>query len=157
LKGGKPVIYLFAPNVVDAHWEISAVYPTVQQTKSIAGGDTVEWQVRVHPDGTFTERTTGLDVAYLFWEALCVFRFPLSPQDSLTSPSSTNHDVPMTPRNPLSSIQLNLPLHNQTRSPLRPAISPPRTPSFFPSTPSRPTSTRRSANSASIPRRARRS
>ncbi|KAJ7097334.1 hypothetical protein C8R44DRAFT_643694 [Mycena epipterygia] len=87
LKGGKPVIYLFAPNVMDAavrltltrDWDLSAVYPIVQKTKSIAGGDAVEWQVRVHPDGTLTERTTGLDVAYLFWEAL------------------TNHDVPMTP------------------------------------------------------------
>ncbi|KAJ7092146.1 hypothetical protein C8R44DRAFT_891203 [Mycena epipterygia] len=85
---GKPVIYLFAPSVVDAaarltlmrHWHLSAVYPAVQQTKSIAGGDTVEWQARVHPDGILTERTTGLDMAYLFWEAL------------------TNHDVPMTPR-----------------------------------------------------------
>ncbi|KAJ7092167.1 hypothetical protein C8R44DRAFT_647066 [Mycena epipterygia] len=87
LKGGKPVIYLFAPNVMDAavrltltrNWHLSAVYPVVQQTKSIAGGDVVEWQVRVHPDGILTERTTGLDVAYLFWEAL------------------TNHDVPTTP------------------------------------------------------------
>ncbi|KAJ7105039.1 hypothetical protein C8R44DRAFT_834510 [Mycena epipterygia] len=83
----KPVIYLFAPSVVDAaarltltrYWHLSAVYPAVQQTKSIAGGDTVEWQARVHPDGILTERTTGLDVAYLFWEAL------------------TNHDVPITP------------------------------------------------------------
>ncbi|KAJ7077096.1 hypothetical protein C8R44DRAFT_896391 [Mycena epipterygia] len=60
LKGGKPVIYLFAPSVVDTaarltlmrHWHLSAA--------------------RVHPDGTLTERITGLDVA-------------------------TNHDVPMTP------------------------------------------------------------
>ncbi|KAJ7113644.1 hypothetical protein C8R44DRAFT_881925 [Mycena epipterygia] len=94
------------------------------------------WQsvVRIHPDGTLTERTTGLDVAYLFWEAL------------------TNHDVPMTPRGSPPLIQLNLPSHNASRSPPRPAISSQRIQSFSPSTPSRPTSTRRSTNSASTPR-----
>ncbi|KAJ7092153.1 hypothetical protein C8R44DRAFT_750269 [Mycena epipterygia] len=68
LRGGKSVIYHFSPTAVDS-----------VQKKSIAGGGTIEWQVRVHPDGTLTERNTGLDVAYLFWEAL------------------TNPDVPMTP------------------------------------------------------------
>ncbi|KAJ7118098.1 hypothetical protein C8R44DRAFT_832240 [Mycena epipterygia] len=87
LRGGKPVIYLFSPVVVDAavrltltrDWDLSAIYPVVPQKKSITGGDAVEWKVRVHPDGSLTERTTGLDVAYLFWEAL------------------TNHDAPITP------------------------------------------------------------
>ncbi|KAJ7077089.1 hypothetical protein C8R44DRAFT_826356 [Mycena epipterygia] len=119
LKGGKPVIYLFAPNVKDAavrltltrDWDLSAVYPVVQQTKSIPGGDTVEWQVRVHPDGTLTHHRARFE--------------PCVAQSESFSP--------------------------------RPAISPPRTPSFSPSTPSRPTLTRRSANSTSIQRRARRS
>ncbi|KAJ7118095.1 hypothetical protein C8R44DRAFT_878729 [Mycena epipterygia] len=66
LKGGKPVIYLISQ--------------LVQQKKSIAGGNTLEWTVRVHPDRSLTERTTGLDVAYLFWEALCVLRLPFPPK-----------------------------------------------------------------------------
>ncbi|KAJ7092183.1 hypothetical protein C8R44DRAFT_816650 [Mycena epipterygia] len=120
------VIYLFTPNIVDAavcltltrDWYLSA---------SIAGGDTVEWQARVHPDGILTERTTGFDVAYVFWEAL------------------TNHDVPMTPPGSplLNPVEPSLAQSDG----LRPSLS----------TPSRPTSTRRSANSASTPRRARRS
>ncbi|KAJ7086980.1 hypothetical protein C8R44DRAFT_820509, partial [Mycena epipterygia] len=103
LKGGKPVIYLFAPNVVDAaarftltrHWHLSAVYPVVQQTKSIAAGDTVEWQARVHPDGTLTECTTGLDVAYLLWAALFEpssfsrTTCDLTPADSIRLPVDT--------------------------------------------------------------------
>ncbi|KAJ7104994.1 hypothetical protein C8R44DRAFT_746232 [Mycena epipterygia] len=64
---------LFAPNVVEA-----AVRLTLTRDWDL-WGDTVEWQARVHPDGTLMERTTGLDVAYLFWETL------------------TDHDVPMTP------------------------------------------------------------
>ncbi|KAJ7113656.1 hypothetical protein C8R44DRAFT_630947 [Mycena epipterygia] len=86
LRGGKSVIYHFSPTAVDLSrtplspaGDRSVIYPVVQQKKSIAGGGTIEWQVRVHPDGTLTERNTGLDVAYLFWEAL------------------TNPDVPMTP------------------------------------------------------------
>ncbi|KAJ7086976.1 hypothetical protein C8R44DRAFT_820480 [Mycena epipterygia] len=145
LKGGKPVIYLFAPSVVDAaarltlmrHWHLSAVYPAVQQTKSIAGGDTVECQARVHLDGILTERTTGLDVVYLFWEA------------------PTNHDVPMTPRGspPFNSIE---PFVAQSESfPLTTCDLTPADSVFLPvNTPSRPTSTRRCANSASTRRRA---
>ncbi|KAJ7077038.1 hypothetical protein C8R44DRAFT_896416 [Mycena epipterygia] len=38
--------------------------------RALGGRETIQWDVRIHPDGSLTERTTGLDVAYLFWEAL---------------------------------------------------------------------------------------
>ncbi|KAJ7097332.1 hypothetical protein C8R44DRAFT_812011 [Mycena epipterygia] len=46
-------------------WDLSAFYPVVQQTKSIPGGDTVEWQVRVHPDGTLTHHRARCGVSIL--------------------------------------------------------------------------------------------
>ncbi|KAJ7118103.1 hypothetical protein C8R44DRAFT_878737 [Mycena epipterygia] len=78
LKGGKPVIYLYSPHVVDAsvrltltrEWDLSVVYP---------------WDVRTHPDGSLTEHTTGLDAAYVFWEALYLLY------------SNTNHEIPISP------------------------------------------------------------
>ncbi len=81
LKGGKPVIYLRSPVEIDAgvrlslirDWRFSVVYPVVP-TKRTTGliHETIVWNVRTHLDGTMTETNTGLDVSYLFWEALCV-------------------------------------------------------------------------------------
>jgi hypothetical protein len=80
----KPIIYLFSPEPLDAlvelslvpQWNFSAIYPVVpieQITTTQSGGQKVAWRVRVHPNGDLTELTTGLDTAFLFWEALCVF------------------------------------------------------------------------------------
>ena len=84
IKGRKPVIYLFAPVSVDAsvelslvpHWSLSAIYPVTTNIKSGAAGmsQCVSWRVRVHPEGHLTELSTGLDIAYLYWEALYVFQ-----------------------------------------------------------------------------------
>ena len=79
-KGGKPVIYLFAPQgrTIEAHvslalvpqWELSVVYPVVPvQADGAHKGQFIEWNVKTKPDGTLLETTTGLEVAYLFWEA----------------------------------------------------------------------------------------
>lgn len=73
--GGKPVIYLYSPSVIDAsvklalspEWRFSAIYPVVATKRR--GEELVEWNVRTHQDGSLTENNTGLDVAYLFWEA----------------------------------------------------------------------------------------
>jgi hypothetical protein len=82
-KGGKPVIYLNSPTDIDAtvrlslvpSWKLSAHYPIVPVEES---GDnscqTIAWKVSTRSDGTLREHTTGLDVAYLFWEALYVFQ-----------------------------------------------------------------------------------
>ncbi|KAF8994262.1 hypothetical protein BDZ89DRAFT_1085259 [Hymenopellis radicata] len=93
LCGGKPVIYLRSPIEIDASvqlsllhdWHFSAVYPIIP-TKQTSGPlhETVVWNVRTHPDGTMTETNTGIDVSYLFWEALTI---PSAPME-LTPPSS---------------------------------------------------------------------
>jgi hypothetical protein len=70
--GGKPVVCLYSPSDIDAsvnlflipEWRFSAIYPAVS-TKP----DHVEWNVRTHQDGSLTEKNSGLDVSYLFWEA----------------------------------------------------------------------------------------
>ncbi|KAJ7106881.1 hypothetical protein C8R43DRAFT_963277 [Mycena crocata] len=51
-------------------WDLSVVYPVVELEGTAEAGDAVEWRVRTHADGSLTELTTGLNVAYLFWEAL---------------------------------------------------------------------------------------
>ncbi|KAJ7493841.1 hypothetical protein FB451DRAFT_1491323 [Mycena latifolia] len=60
-------------------WTLSAIYPVVPEKPAVGGGESVQWNVRTHTDGSLTERTIGLDVAYLFWEA------------------HTNHDIPISP------------------------------------------------------------
>ncbi|EFI26609.1 ubiquitin family protein [Coprinopsis cinerea okayama7 len=76
-RGGKPVIYVFSPIEREVsvklslvpQWELSAIYPVVPVKHSITSGQELEWVVRTSPCGTLTEKTTGLDVSYLFWEA----------------------------------------------------------------------------------------
>ena len=74
--GGKPVIYLYSPTEMDAsvkltltpEWRFSAIYPVVPSNKN-DGCEQIEWNVRARQDGTLTEKNTGLEVSYLFWEA----------------------------------------------------------------------------------------
>ncbi|KAJ7496729.1 hypothetical protein FB451DRAFT_201882 [Mycena latifolia] len=90
LKGGKPVIYLFSPSAIDVsvrltltrEWDLSVIYPVVPAKRAPAGGESIQWDVRTHPDGSLTEHTTGLGVAYLFWEALTNNNIPPSPPSS---------------------------------------------------------------------------
>ncbi|KAG1852767.1 hypothetical protein DFJ58DRAFT_703778 [Suillus subalutaceus] len=73
--GGKPVIYLYSPSDVDVsvklslspEWSFSAIYPFVTPKQEY--GQHVEWNVRTHQDGNLTEKNSGLDISYLFWEA----------------------------------------------------------------------------------------
>jgi len=83
LVGGKPVIYLFSPETLEAsvelllvpQWCLSAIYPVIPIKSGPAGmGQSVSWRVRVQPEGYLTELSTGLDIAYLYWEALYVFK-----------------------------------------------------------------------------------
>jgi hypothetical protein len=74
MRVGKPVIYLYSPSDFDVsvklsltpEWTLSVIYPVVA-TKD--NGQRIEWNVRTHQDGSLTENNSGLDVAYLFWEA----------------------------------------------------------------------------------------
>lgn len=78
LTGGKPVVYLFSPESIEAcvklslvpEWSLSAIYPVVPIKAHTAHcKEEVRWRVRTHLNGELTELTTELDVAYLFWEA----------------------------------------------------------------------------------------
>ena len=72
---GKPVIYLYAPSELTAsvalslvsQWSFSAIYPVVPIKHN--KNEELEWKVCIKPNGELTELNTGLDVAYLFWEA----------------------------------------------------------------------------------------
>ena len=78
LRIGKPVIYLYSPSEIFAcvtlslirQWKFSAVYPVVP-IKGVESHlhEELQWKVRVCTNGQLTEMNTGLDVAYLFWEA----------------------------------------------------------------------------------------
>ncbi|KAG1838518.1 hypothetical protein DFJ58DRAFT_124665 [Suillus subalutaceus] len=81
----KPVIYLYSPFDIDAsiklsllpEWSLSVIYPIVTAGDH---GHRLEWNVHTHQDGSLTERNSGLDVSYLFWEAETnVQAFPRSP------------------------------------------------------------------------------
>ncbi|KAJ7662692.1 hypothetical protein DFH06DRAFT_987115 [Mycena polygramma] len=138
-SGGKPVIYIYSPTetevsvalMLTSEWDFSTIYPVVP-TKS-NGGQRIQWNVRTHLDGSLTELNTGLDVAYLFWEAHTNHGIPLSPpaspaaaQFSVTesfSPLSSDlspadsvlidvHDI--TPY--LDKVLLGLGLHTEART-----------------------------------------
>ena len=79
LRGDKPVIYLRSPTPIEAsvrlglapQWRLSAHYPQVP-IKSLAEGrvhEQVKWIVQTRQDGSLVESGSGLEVAYLFWEA----------------------------------------------------------------------------------------
>ncbi|KAJ7662696.1 hypothetical protein DFH06DRAFT_1088290 [Mycena polygramma] len=87
-SAGKPVIYIYSPTETELsvaltltpEWDFSTIYPVVP-IKSNAG-QCIQWNVRTHSDGSLTELNTGLDVAYLFWEAHTNHGIPLSPPAS---------------------------------------------------------------------------
>jgi len=80
LRGGKPVIYLRAPQEIQAtvklslvpSWEFSAFYPIVSVSRKEDGGQELEWTVTTRKDGTLYDHCSDTDVAYLYWEALYV-------------------------------------------------------------------------------------
>jgi len=112
LRGGKPIVYLFSPSDIEVsvklslvpEWNISAIYPVVPiKAPTTHSNEELTWRVRVHPNGDLRELNTGLDVAYLFWEALCVLSllshsFLLEPTTlKLDYMCSTNPVFPLSP------------------------------------------------------------
>jgi ubiquitin C len=83
LRGGKPVIYLFSPQTVDARvslrlvpsWSFSAIYPVSSIKYEEDGGQKITWDVVVKPDGTMKDKSSGSDVSYLYWEAKYVITY----------------------------------------------------------------------------------
>ncbi|KAI0707094.1 hypothetical protein C8Q76DRAFT_800454 [Earliella scabrosa] len=102
LRGGKPVIYLFPskplPNATVSirlapHWTFAYIYPVVGIESLRDGRQALTWSVCADTDGTLTDKDTGLELSYLFWEALSNpdLTRPLSPP---SSPVGTDEMVP---------------------------------------------------------------
>jgi hypothetical protein len=92
----KPVIYLFPPSrlsdvtvelLLTSSWSFSAIYPLPQTAltsgeKQQIAPQSLTWTVDAEPDGRLVDKTSGVEVTYLYWEAtyvilFCVARPPL--------------------------------------------------------------------------------
>jgi hypothetical protein len=84
----KPVIYLYPPSrlsdvtvelLLTSSWSFSAIYPLPKTAitsgeKQIAG-QSLTWTVEAEPDGRLVDKTSGVEVTYLYWEATYVMLF----------------------------------------------------------------------------------
>ncbi|KAH9033621.1 hypothetical protein EDB85DRAFT_1099566 [Lactarius pseudohatsudake] len=78
----KPVIYLYPPSsladvtvelALASSWRFSAVHPPPRTTVPPGEPHTAQsltWTVAAEPDGTLVDRTSGMEVSYLYWEAI---------------------------------------------------------------------------------------
>jgi hypothetical protein len=78
----KPVIYLYPPSTLPdvsveltltSSWRFSAVHPPPQATVPPGEPHTAQsltWTVAAEPDGTLVDKTSGMEVSYLYWEAM---------------------------------------------------------------------------------------
>ncbi|KAF9061949.1 hypothetical protein BDP27DRAFT_1428424 [Rhodocollybia butyracea] len=69
---GKPIIYIFP------------VQPN--KLENSTGWECVTWNVRTHRDRTMTEKSTGLTVSYLYWEAVTEGLPPSPPYSPRSEP-----------------------------------------------------------------------
>ena len=77
----KPVIYLFPPSsltdvtvdlALTSSWRFSAVHPPPRATTPPGRPHTAQsltWTVTAEPNGTLVDKTSGMEVSYLYWEA----------------------------------------------------------------------------------------
>jgi hypothetical protein len=82
LRGRKPVIYLYPPSsladvtvelALASSWRFSAVHPPPRTTVPPGEPHTAQaltWTVAAEPDGTLVDKTSGMEVSYLYWEAM---------------------------------------------------------------------------------------
>ena len=79
----KPVIYLYPPSrlsnvtvelLLTSSWRFSAIYPLPRTTgeKQQLDAHFLTWTVDAEPDGRLVDKTSGVEVAYLYWEATYV-------------------------------------------------------------------------------------
>jgi hypothetical protein len=78
----KPIIYLYPPSslpdvsvelTLTSSWRFSAVHPPPQATVPPGEPHTAQsltWMVAAEPNGTLLDKTSGMDVSYLYWEAM---------------------------------------------------------------------------------------
>ncbi|KAI9442945.1 hypothetical protein H4582DRAFT_1921437 [Lactarius indigo] len=100
LLGKKPVIYLYPPySLTDvtvelslaSSWRFSAVHPAPQTTIPPGEPHTaqcVTWMVAAEPNGTLVDKTTGIEVSYLYWEAIAKSN-PVTAAALLTTPTNS--------------------------------------------------------------------
>ncbi|KAG2116999.1 uncharacterized protein F5147DRAFT_811009 [Suillus discolor] len=112
----KPVIYLYSPSDIDVsvklslipEWRLSVIYPVITTEDH---GRRLEWNVRTHQDGSLTERDSGLNVSYLFWEAETNSQAASKPQpvDTFNPASSSldNTDSIVTPVDKVTAAVLD--------------------------------------------------
>jgi hypothetical protein len=95
----KPVIYLYPPSrlpevtvelLLTSSWSFSAIYPLPKTAitpgeKPIAAQSLI-WTVEAEPDGKLVERTTGVEVTYLYWEATANSRLVTPDASRATTP-----------------------------------------------------------------------
>ncbi|KAN0132881.1 hypothetical protein V8E53_009246 [Lactarius tabidus] len=80
-SGRKPVIYLYPPSsladvtvelALASSWRFSAVHPPPKTTIPPGEPHTAQsltWTVTAEPNGTLVDKTSGMEVSYLYWEA----------------------------------------------------------------------------------------
>jgi hypothetical protein len=88
----KPVIYLYPPSrlsdvtvelLLTSSWSFSAIYPLPQTAvtsgeKQQIAAQSLTWTVDAEPDGRLVDKTSGVEVTYLYWEAMYVMLFCVS-------------------------------------------------------------------------------
>ena len=78
----KPVIYLYPPSsltdvtvelALTSSWRFSAVHPPPRTTVPPGEPHTAQsltWTVAAEPNGTLVDKASGMEVSYLYWEAM---------------------------------------------------------------------------------------
>ncbi|KAH7913493.1 hypothetical protein BJ138DRAFT_625857 [Hygrophoropsis aurantiaca] len=104
----KPVLYLYSPAEIDVSvvlslrsgWKFSLIYPNVPVEQENATVERIRWDVRAHEDGSLVEKSTGTDVAYLFWETITddTPTLPTSLPNLLEAKQTENPDEYFCPR-----------------------------------------------------------
>ncbi|KAH8986741.1 hypothetical protein EDB92DRAFT_1878657 [Lactarius akahatsu] len=115
--GKKPVIYLYPPSsladvtvelALASSWRFSAVHPPPWTT--IPPGDPhtaqcVTWTVAAEPNGMLVDKTSGMEVSYLYWEAIAKSNLVMT--DTTTVIANTEAFDPSCPSvNPGDSVLL---------------------------------------------------
>jgi hypothetical protein len=90
----KPVIYLYPPSrlpevtvelLLTSSWSFSAIYPlpktAITPGEKQLATQSLTWTVEAEPNGKLVEKTTGVEVTYLYWEATYVILFVLPDRD----------------------------------------------------------------------------
>ncbi|KAI0310074.1 hypothetical protein OF83DRAFT_917441 [Amylostereum chailletii] len=121
-RARKPVVYLFPPQTMHGvnvtlelsrAWSFFVVYPPAVDIPTEDGHQAIRWTVDAHPDGTLVDKTSGLELSYLFWEAqlnraVQPMSPPVSRPDSPVSSNVVSFDPAHPQLNPHNSVLLSI-------------------------------------------------